>query len=91
MLQRTTTRTPEQGHTARCLAAAMIAAVENWRDYVTQEAAPPLFGRRHGALADPEDTVVPFRLWAQDNGALTEAESYLADGTMTCTCPAVAP
>lgn len=26
------TRTPEQGHTRRCLAAAMIAAVENLRD-----------------------------------------------------------
>lgn len=25
-------RTPEQGHTKRCLAKAMITSIENWRD-----------------------------------------------------------
>lgn len=61
-------RTPEQGHTKRCLASAIICAVENIRD---QE-----------GLTDTE-----FRIAAQDNDFLREADGYLADGIATCLCP----
>jgi hypothetical protein len=64
-------RTPEQGHTKRCLAAAMICAVENARD---------------DGITDLE-----FRLWAQENRALTWADLYLDEGTATCTCPPIGP
>ena len=71
------TRTLEEGHSARCLAAAMIAAIENMRDRVAEDTK---------ADAGDDRTVTAFRLLAQDNAPLTWAEGYLADGTMTCTC-----
>ena len=67
-------RTPEQGHTAPCLAAAMIAAIENIRDAVTY-------------LSPGEDTVVPFRIAMQNGEPLREAEDYLNTGLMDCRCP----
>lgn len=54
-------------HSKRCLAASIIAAVENIRD------------REDG-------TDHSFRIAVQNNEMLTEADSYLKDGTMTCTC-----
>lgn len=54
-------------HSKRCLAAAIIAAVENLRDVEGQE--------DHG-----------FRMAMEDNMALAEADSYLNDGTMPCSC-----
>lgn len=61
-------RTPEQGHTKRCLANALICAVENIRD-------------------DEGQSDTDFRLAAQDNIFLREADGYLADGIATCLCP----
>lgn len=68
------TRTVEMGHTTRCLAAAMIAAIENQRDAVLEDGG--------GSTAD-----FHFRCWVQDNGPLDWADLYLREGTMTCTCP----
>lgn len=76
MFQHSPTRTPEQGHTAECLASAMKCAVENARDAFVSDA------RGNADMAQHE-----FRLWAQRNDALTWADQYLADGTCTCTCP----
>lgn len=65
------TRTPEEGHTAACLAKAIIAAVENVRD----------------ANADMDGGDRYFRLSAQDNYFLVIADEYLADGMTECICP----
>ena len=66
-------RTPEQGHTAACLAKAVIVAVENLRD-----------SAQDGGHADYE-----FRLAVQRNDMLDEADSYLAEGITECLCPMV--
>lgn len=71
------TRTAEEGHSARCLAAAMIAAIENMRDRVAEDTKSD---------AGDDRTVTAFRLLAQDNAPLTWADEYLASNTMTCTC-----
>lgn len=71
------TRTLEEGHSARCLAAAMIAAIENMRDRVAEDAK---------ADAGDDRTVTPFRLLAQDNAPLTWADEYLVSNTTTCIC-----
>ena len=60
-------RTAEQGHTRKCLAKTMIAAIENARDAYSSD--------------------YDFRVWAQINGALEDADNYLADGTSDCICP----
>lgn len=54
-------------HSKRCLAASIIAAVENLRDMEFQ-------------------TDHDFRIEVQKNTPLEWADSYLNDGTMTCTC-----
>lgn len=56
-------------HTKECLAASVIAAIQNLRDM-------------EGV------TDFDFRIMMQDNKMLTEADGYLSDGTMTCTCGA---
>lgn len=75
MFQNNIKRTPEQGHSVRCLAQAMISAIENARD-----ARSELFG------GDEYTQEVEFRLWAQDNIALQWADEYLKDGTADCLC-----
>lgn len=72
-------RTKEQGHVAKCLAHAMICAIENMRDSIIDDVSRQGYGS--------EMTVHDFRVWAQDNGALEWAEQYLDDGTATCICP----
>lgn len=69
-------RTPEQGHTAPCMAKALISAIENARDLAISEA--------HGN----EDTAqYDFRSMAQDNVPLLWADTYLAEGVAECICP----
>lgn len=53
-------------HSKQCLAAAIIAAVEN--------------------LRDAADSSFDFRIAAQEDAFIIEADGYLSDGTMTCTC-----
>jgi hypothetical protein len=72
------TRTPEEGHSAACLAKAIIAAVENYRDAVVGDAT---------RLGRPELADFDFRIEAQRNGFLVEADSYLAGGLTECICP----
>jgi hypothetical protein len=74
-------RTPEQGHIAKCLAHAMICAIENMRDSLIEDMANQGYGS--------EMTVYDFRVWAsyKVNGPLEWAEQYLDDGTATCLCP----
>jgi hypothetical protein len=71
-------RTPEQGHSARCLAKALICAVENARDAALHDAN--LVGQPW--MADHQ-----FRLWAQENTFLSWADGYLSDGVTECICP----
>jgi hypothetical protein len=52
-------------HTKKCLARAIIAAVENARDAL--------------------DTF-DFRIYAQENRFLADADGYLADALMDCVC-----
>jgi len=59
-------RTPEQGHTKRCLAKALITSIENWRD-----------------AYDDHD----FRIAAQRNYWLDDADEWLAVGMTECICP----
>lgn len=73
------TRTPEQGHTPQCLAKAMIAAIENYRD----ELANHLVHNPENASTVEFD----FRVWAQDNNAMHWADLYLSEGTTDCICP----
>lgn len=54
-------------HSKRCLAAAIIAAVENLRDTEGM-------------------TDMDFRMEVQANRQVEWADSYLNDGTMTCSC-----
>lgn len=61
-------RTPEQGHTKRCLAKALITSIENWKDAYD---------------IDDHD----FRIAAQRNVALEEADEWLAVGMTECVCP----
>ena len=68
-------RTPEMGHEAKCLAHAMICAIENARDAIIDDA-------KRMNVSDVSD----FRSFAQSNEALSWAEGYLADGTCTCIC-----
>jgi len=70
-------RTPEEGHTYKCLAKTMIAVIENERDYLTD-----LKSRYPDSTLDFD-----FRVWAQDNNALHVADGYLKDGTSECICP----
>lgn len=70
-------RTPEQGHTFECLAAAMICAIENERDALKNVRPEDVAG------VSPD---THFRLWLQENGPLQEADSYLADGMTQCYC-----
>lgn len=74
-------RTPEQGHTVACMAAAVIAAVENIRDSLKDQQSAR-FAPLTASAADFE-----FATWLQDNGPRWDAERYLQDGTMTCVCP----
>lgn len=67
-------RPPEWLHEKRCLAAAMIAAVENLRDVGAS------IMNDHG-----------FRIAMQEGYALRDADSYLNEGIMTCTCTAPWP
>lgn len=69
-------RTKEQGHTAPCLAAAMISALENARDLTLEQTRGDVLG-----------TVDLFRLLVQDNIALEWADEYLSSGTSDCHCP----
>jgi hypothetical protein len=70
-------RTPEQGHSAQCLAKALIAAIENIRDQQLED------DRRVGTqFADYE-----FRLAAQRGDFLQEADRYLTEGLTECICP----
>ena len=69
-------RTPEQGHTAPCMAKALISAIENARDLAVNEA----HGKDGTAQYD-------FRSMVQDNVPLTWADSYLAEGIAECICP----
>ena len=73
-------RTPEEGHTPKCLAQAMICAIENYRDEVIRVMGDE--GGNDSSLAQFD-----FRIWAQNNDALHWADEYLADGTATCICP----
>ena len=66
----TTTMPAEYLHSSRCLAHALICAVENLRDSHSATAA--------GALA--------FRLALQDGTPLAWADEYLASGTADCLC-----
>ena len=75
-------RTPEQGHSAACLAKAMIAAIENLRDVHIDDA------RR---LGQPSLGDHGFTLDAQDNRFLDEAFGYLDDNTISCVCPDLEP
>ena len=56
-------------HSKKCLAEAIISAVQNLRD---------------NALVDDH----AFRIAAQNNAFLPEADAYLNDGLQTCTCGA---
>lgn len=76
-------RTPEEGHTVRCLASAMIAAIENRRDELIDATTHRFYP------ITPVQADFDFRIWSQDNGAMHDADGYLADGTMSCTCPEV--
>jgi hypothetical protein len=71
-------RTPEQGHTARCLAKALIAAIENYRDDVVGDAE---------RMGKPWIADYDFRLRAQENGFLWVADGYLEEGLTECICP----
>lgn len=62
----------EHLHSRYCLAAAMIAAIENLRD---QEADVPESTLDHS-----------FRLDVQDGTPLVWADEYLASGTVDCRC-----
>jgi hypothetical protein len=57
----------------------MISAIENYRDMIIDDVQR---GGSPDSMADFD-----FRCWAQDNGALIEADNYLADDTATCLCP----
>lgn len=61
-------RTPEHGHTKRCLAKSLITSIENWRD-------------------DETVSDYSFRMVAQDNTWLHEADEWLAIGEAECICP----
>lgn len=74
-------RTPEQGHTRKCLASAMICAIENQRDVDCERGEGPVFE----AGLDHE-----FRLSMQKNDALNLADYYLNEGMVSCKCPPVA-
>jgi hypothetical protein len=56
-------------HSKRCLAEAIISAVQNLRD--------------NGQVDS-----LAFRIAAQNNAFLVEADGYLVDGLQTCTCGA---
>ena len=67
------TRTPEQGHSAECLAYAINAAIgEKYLSLTT--------------VADGESPDYVFRIWAQDNGPLHRADETLKSGEQTCYC-----
>lgn len=68
-------RSPEQGHTPKCLAHAMICAIENARDSAYEDA------RGNADMAQ-----FTFRVLMQENVGLVWADSYLSDGTVTCLC-----
>jgi hypothetical protein len=67
-------RTPEQGHTKACLAAAMIAAIENLRDSCGS------------SIGDEDEADHFFRINVQDNIPLQWADMYLESGTSQCLC-----
>lgn len=73
-------RTPEQGHTAQCMAKAMIAAIENLRDSTILDCSRQGMG-----------TETSFRLALQDNTPLAWADSYLVNGDTECICPPIEP
>ena len=56
-------------HSKRCLAEAIISAVQNLRD-------------------NPQVDDLAFRLAAQNNAFLVEADGYLIHAVQTCTCGA---
>lgn len=63
------------GHTRKCLARAIICAVENARDI-------------EGGSAEQADLDHSFRLTAQA-GFLATADDYLREGSLDCSCPSV--
>jgi hypothetical protein len=77
-------RTPEQGHQAQCLAAAMISAIQNFRDSIIGDQQRLDYADRKSY--DAEATVSAFMSLAQSNAFLTEAEEYLRSGLQDCRC-----
>lgn len=68
-------RPAEWLHHPRCLAKAVIAAVENLRD------------SHLDAKADATHLALDFRVALQENMPLEWADGYLLDGTTECVCP----
>jgi len=73
-------RTAEQGHTAACLADALISAIQNIRDMVVEDCKR--YGSDAATYAD-----LDFRAHAQSGWFLQEADGYLRDGMTICKCP----
>lgn len=64
-------RTPEEGHTKKCLAQAMITVIENWRD------ASDISDTDFRSFA---------QAYGMDYGVLAEADEYLRTGQTVCYC-----
>lgn len=82
-------RTPEQGHTAACLAKALILAIENRRDWLVADAKRLDAARQAAGQPRPSSSLADyeFRLAAQDNRFLQVADEYLETGATECICP----